>query len=51
MDAIEAHEHAANQYDQQALEWGWNPEFDLDGMTAVMLKEIAEMQNSTAVKQ
>jgi len=26
MDAIEAHDQEANQYDQQALEWGWNPE-------------------------
>jgi len=26
MDSIQAHEQDANQYDQQALEWGWNPE-------------------------
>ena len=26
MDAIEAHDQEANQYDQQAKTWGWNPE-------------------------
>jgi predicted TPR repeat methyltransferase len=25
VDAIEAHEQDTNQYDQQAVEWGWNP--------------------------
>ena len=26
MDSIKAHNHDADQYDQQAREWGWNPE-------------------------
>jgi len=26
MDSIEAHQESAPDYDQQALDWGWNPE-------------------------
>jgi len=26
MDAIEAHQESAPDYDRQAKEWGWNPE-------------------------
>lgn len=26
MDVIKVHDHEANQYDQQARAWGWNPE-------------------------
>jgi len=37
VDAIEAHEQDANQYDQQALEWGWNPEVFLGLMWAYAL--------------
>ena len=36
MDAVEAHDREANQYDRQAREWGWNPEvfFGLMGACA-----------------
>ena len=51
MDAIEAHEQDTNQYDQQAVEWGWNPVvfFGLMGAYALPGKRLLDVGIGTGL--